>query len=323
VNPGGTSGEHVNPIRMWLERAGVLKDKWTVEAGRYEELVGTTPAGVSELTAMPLPHRAVMHALATITEPGPHLGSTVRELAELQTPGLAIDLKSFVKKVLDPLQAAGWITHSRTTGGSGAKSQLVAPTQQFRDVISDPLTDMVLNQVHLQDPASLRRPINDLLAIVDSRASSHKRGQALEGVCIQLLRLMGARFVDWRQRGVETGGAEVDLVAESIGAPYLFIQVQSKASAITGRDRIDREVGVASSLKSNVILFVTAKRVGPAARRAAAVYMRETNLAILFLDGTDLRGGAPSVIAAMVREWQAVRSVRAGRGHQRAADLES
>jgi hypothetical protein len=77
---------------------------------------------------------------------------------------------------------------------------------------------------------------------------------------------MGARFVDWRQRGVETGGAEVDLVTESIGAPYLLIQVQSKASAITGRGRIDREVGVASSLKSNAILFVTAKRVGLARR---------------------------------------------------------
>lgn len=115
----------------------------------------------------------------------------------------------------------------------------------------------------------------------------------------------------------KTAGAEVDLVAEASNDPYLLIQLQSKASAINGREIIDREVGVAQSLKSNVILFVSAKNVGGAARRAAAAYMQETSLAVLFLDGTDISGGAAAVAAGIAREWGHVRLIKAKRGQER------
>jgi hypothetical protein len=181
----------------------------------------------------------------------------------------------------------------------------------------------VIEQVHVRNPASLRRPLPELLDVVENAANtSHKRGLALEAVSVQVVRLVGARLLGWRVRGTATGGAEVDVVADTVQPPYLLIQIQSKASAINGREVIDREVGVATALKSNVILFVTAKNVGAAARRAAAMHMRETALAILFLAGADLRGGLAGITAAMRREWAVVRKIRSERGQERTHELD-
>jgi hypothetical protein len=186
------------------------------------------------------------------------------------------------------------------------------------------LLDAVVQQTHLLDPVSLRRPIAELLVTVrDSTLSNHERGLALEGVCIQIVRLLGARFIDWRRRGDETAGAEVDVVAELVDGRYQLLQVQSKASRIGGREVVDREVGVAATLKSNVILFVSAQEVSDAARRAAATHMQESGLAILILDGTDLDALATGAEAARMieREWQRVTAVRSARSRQRAETL--
>jgi hypothetical protein len=317
IAAGGSSGENINPMRLWLERAGVLKNTWTVDSAVLRELTGASAEEISELVALPEEQQAILRALATVTETPPYLGSKLRELAELQTPVAVFDTKTFAEKVLGRLEAEDWISVIKATAGRGAKSQLVEPTQRFKDVVSEPLMNTVVEQVHLQDPASLRRPLNDLLDDVDSTESNHQRGLALEGVCIQIVRLLGARFLGWRLRGDQTGGAEVDVVADTLGAPYLLIQLQSKASAIKGREIVDREIGVAATLKSNVIVFVTARNVGPAARKAAATHMQESAIAIMFLEGTDLRDGMSGITSAIRREWQIVRAVRSKRGQQR------
>ena len=181
--------------------------------------------------------------------------------------------------------------------------------------------ETILEQTHLQDPAPLRRPLAELLDVVDTETNNHRRGVALEGVCIQVLRLLGYRFIGWRVRGDQTAGAEVDIVGETIYSPYQLVQMQSKASDITGREMVDREVGVAVRLKSNIILFVTAKAVVPAARRSAAAHMQESNIAILFIEGDDIRGGVAGITAAVEREWNRVRAVRSKRGQERTRAL--
>jgi hypothetical protein len=266
--------------------------------------------------------QAFLRALATVTDVPPHDASDLRALAGVQTPDVGYDTKTFAAQVTGRLETGGWIEVVPATAGRGAKPPGIWPTEKFMETINEPLLTAVLEQTHLRDPASLRKPLEDLLDIVDDTSrSAHDRGLALEGVCVQVLRMIGAHFVGWRVRGENTGGAEVDLVAESIRPPYLLIQMQSKASPIGGREVIDREVGVAAMLKSNVLLFVTAKAIRPAARKAAAAYMRETNLAILFLDGKAIRGGSAAVAKAMRREWDRVRSIRSQRGQGRTQSL--
>lgn len=324
IDAGGKSGENVNPMRLWLERAGVFSGTWNIDSTVLKSLVGASTKEISELVALPPQQQAFLRAMATLSDPPPYDGAAVRRLAESQSPEVDFDTKAFANAVLGRLETGGWITVTKTTDGRGGKSQAVTPTQRFREVVAEPLLEAVVEQVHLQDPASLRRPLPDLLAVVDDSArTNQERGMALEGVCIQVVRLAGMRFLGWRVRGDDTMGAEVDVVADTAGAPYLIVQVQSKASAITGREIIDREVGVSAALKSNVILFVTAKTVGPAARKAAAMHMQESALSILFLEGADLRRatGGTNIGAALAREWERVRDIRSRRGQERTASI--
>ncbi|NEN05851.1 hypothetical protein G3T36_08190 [Diaminobutyricibacter tongyongensis] len=320
VYPGGKSGENINPMRLWLAKAGVFTQDWTISESTLKGLIGATAGELAVLTALPLTQQALLRAMATVTDVPPLSGAMLRALAELQTPGLDIDAKRFAPSTLRSLEDGGWIDVTKSTSGRGAKSHQVVPTQKFRSMIAEPLMNVVIEQVHLQDPTALRRPIRDLLAVVNDKArSNHERGLALEGVCIQVARVAGARFLSWRLRSEDTEGAEVDVVAESVHAPYQIMQIQSKASAISGREVVDREVGVSAALKSNVILFVSSKSVGPAARSAANAHMRESSLSILFLAGSDLVDARLG--AALSREWEQVRRVRSYRGRERAKAL--
>lgn len=326
IESGGDSGENINPLRLWLESAGVFmasEGRWTIDSDVVAKLTGASTSELSDIVDLDRQQQAFLRALATYTDETSPVASTVRSLAEVQSPGIRFDTKTFAERVVNRLADDGWLEVEKATQGRGAKSSRVTPTDKFRRIISEPLMKAVLDQTHLLDPASLRRPLGDLLAVVNDvqNETNHARGLALEGVCIQVLRMIGARFLGWRLRGDQTAGAEVDLVAEASNNPYVLIQLQSKASAINGREIIDREVGLAQSLKSNVILLVTAKNVGDAARRAAASHMQESNLALLFLNGTDLKGGAPTVAAGIAREWNRVRLVKAKRGQERAVAL--
>jgi hypothetical protein len=325
VDPGGSSGENINPMRLWLEQAGVLNG-WEIDNVTLKRIVGASADEISDLAALPVEQRALLLALASMSGSPPFVAASVRALAETQVPGLSYDIKTFAKSVLTPLESAGWISVRKTTAGRGAKSHSLTPTSKFTSTIREPLAIALATQVHLYDPASLRRPLADLLTIVTGDASSpHERGLALEGVCVQLIWLMGARFVSWRRRGDETSGAEVDVIAELAERQYWLVQVQSKASAISGRDVVDREVGVAQTLKSNVLLLVSARRVGEAARRAADRHMQETGLAILFIDGSDLRAArsGAEIAGALGREWARVERVRSPRGRERATSVRS
>lgn len=321
IDPGSSSGEAINPLRMWLDRAGVLRG-WEIDDASLSRVSGSDITTITELASLSLRHRAFLLALASMTGAPPFEAAAVRRLAETQTPAARFDTKTFAKDVVEKLAADGWLTTAKATTGRGAKSHRVTPTKRFRDVVSAPLAAALVEQTHLQDPRSLRKPVRQLLADVrNTTLGNHRRGLALEGVCIQLLRLMGARFVDWRRRGDETQGAEVDVVGELVNGRYLLVQMQSKASSISGRDVVDREVGVASALKSNVILLVSAQTVSPAARRAAAAHMQESGIAILFLEGGDLERvetGA-EVVRLLEREWRRVEAVRSPRSRDRAA----
>lgn len=323
IDPGGSSGELVNPMRLWLEQAGVLNG-WEIDNAALKRIVGASADEISDLAALPLEQRALLLALASMSGRPPFVAASVRTLAETQIPGLVFDIKTFAKSVLSPLESAGWISVKKTTAGRGAKSHSITPTGKFVSTVREPLATALATQVHLHDPASLRRPLTELLAIVtDDASSSHEKGLALEGVCIQLIWLMGARFVSWRRRGDETSGAEVDVVAELAHRQYWLVQVQSKASAISGRDVVDREVGVAQTLKSNVLLMVSARKISEAARRAADRHMQETGLAILFVDGSDLRAArsGAEIAATLEREWARVERVRSPRGLERATSV--
>jgi site-specific DNA-methyltransferase (cytosine-N4-specific) len=95
-------------------------------------------------------------------------------------------------------------------------------------------------------------------------------------------------YLATRLRATATGGAEVDLVFQSARLIYSRWQVQCKNTARVSLDDVAKEVGLTAFIKSNVIVIVTTGTVGGEARRYANKIMRDSNLAVVMLDGPDL-----------------------------------
>lgn len=188
----------------------------------------------------------------------------------------------------------------------------MSPTKKFLDEVKAPLADALVEQVTVAEPAMLRKPLAELLETVRTEEATYTRGVALEGVAIAVLRLMGARFRTWRKNPSETGQAEVDLTADFVNGRYQVLQVQCKVSPIKTREVVDREVGVMLTVLANTILFISARDVGAAARRAADEYMRINAVSIIFLDGSDLdalaEGG--SIARPLGREFRHVEAIK-------------
>jgi hypothetical protein len=318
VDPGGERGEKLSAVRQWLQAGGVLSSGWTIDPAGLERALGPSIDDLDVLLAMPLEHRAFLRALGTMTGTAPPYNSqAVAATADLQSGTRLRALRDLPTRVLLRLEHAGWISSVKATSGRGAKAFLLAPTQKFKDEISGPLADAMVEQAALGDPASLRRPLVDLLAEVrDLSLPDQSRGQSLEGVAIHLVRLLGARFRGWRRRAPETSYAEVDVIGDLVDGRHQILQLQSKVSSISTRDIIDREMGVAGRLRSNIIIFVSAGKVGGGPRRAADEHMADTNLSLLFLDGRDLddlAAGATSISEILRREFAHVAEVKAQR----------
>jgi hypothetical protein len=102
------------------------------------------------------------------------------------------------------------------------------------------------------------------------------------------MRLVDMDYMAAGLRASATGGAEVDLVFQSARLVYSRWQVQCKNTARVSLDDVAEEVGLTAFIKSNVIVIVTTGTIGGEARRYANKIMRDSNLAVIMLDGADL-----------------------------------
>lgn len=297
VDPGGQRGEKLSALRQWLETGGVLSSGWEIDEAGVKKALGPSVEELDALLALPVEHRAFLGAMTSMSGTPPFDSQAIAEVADAQSATRLKTLRDLPTRILAPLASAGWLTAAKSTSGRGAKAHLVTPSPKFIKDISTPLADALVEQAQLGDPAALRRPLADLLDEVrDAKLSNQVRGHSLEGVSIHLIRALGARFRDWRRRALDTSYAEVDVLADLVNGRYQLIQLQAKVSDISTREIIDREVGIAGRLRSHILIFVSAGKVGPGPRRAADEHMADTNLSILFFDGKDLDALASSAV---------------------------
>jgi hypothetical protein len=313
VDAGGRGGEKLNPMRLWLEEAGVFRREWEVDWRRAERILGIGEEALDVLSGLTPEQRCYLESLAGLPDPQASYSSdAVRRLAE-QRSSFRYDVKQLPKKVLFPLEKTGFIETSKTTAGRGAKPYVVRGTDKLVANVVTPLLKSLEQTAAPLDPRVLRRALRELLVEArDTSLGPDQRGKALEGVALQVLLTLGLRFAEWRKRAHETGGAEVDLVAIQGNGRFVVWQLQCKVASITSREPVDREVGVAQTIRSNVIAFVSAGGIGLAARKASESYMRSTGINVIFLDGSDLDaiagGSTPSGLVD--REFTEVSKIR-------------
>lgn len=297
-------GKHPSIMRLWLAKAGVfVRSRWQVDPFRVEDILGLGVDEFEVLANLPPVQRAFLRALANT---GTTESQPANEIARLATAtyGEKFPEKSLPKLVLHDLEAAGYIATEKTTGGRGAKPFLVAPTEKLIANVVDPLIEQLGRQTDPKLRRLLKRPLSEILVDLD-HTDRFVAGLALEALAFKIMRLLDMTYVATRLRANQTGGAEVGLVFESARLVFSRWQIQCKNTKRVSLDDVAKEVGLTHFLKSNAIVIVTTGDVGSEARRYANRIMTDSNLAVVILDGRDLKliGESPArIVRAFERE---------------------
>lgn len=282
-----SGGKHPSMIRLWLEKAGVIVgSRWQVDEARLKQVLGINSDEFGELADLTIEQRAFLRALVNT---GVTTSQPANEITRLATAtyGVKFPEKSLPRVVLNVLIQAGFITSEKGTEGRGAKPFLVTPTEKLITTIIDPLLDQLAKQTDPKLRVLLRKPLGEILDELKSQ-DKHVAGLALEAFGFKLMRLVDMDYVATRFRNSWTGGAEVDLIFESVRLIYSRWQVQCKNTDRVSLDDVAKEVGLTHLLKSGAIIMVSTGVIGGEARRYANKIMADSNLAIVMMDGADL-----------------------------------
>lgn len=276
---GGTNGEKLNPIKLWLERAGIFLEgkTWSYDYRKLEEVLGVGIEKIEALKTLTKEQVAFLQTYVKSFEAKndvPH--NTIAKLSE-EIHEVKYDWKQIPKQILFPLEELGFIETFKTTEGRGAKPYLIKKGANLDENLITQIERTLLDK-GVEIFEYFKRPLSEFLEVVnDANKGIQERGYALEGVAFHICRLLNLHVTGWRKRSADTGYSEVDLLAKSpSNMSYIKYQIQCKVNDIAV-EHVDREVGVSLKLKSNVILFITAGNVSATAVRSALEYMKITN----------------------------------------------
>jgi site-specific DNA-methyltransferase (cytosine-N4-specific) len=279
------SGTHHASMKQWLQKARVLSKDLNVDNKRLIELIGYGLEDVDSLSGYSPEKRAFLRALAALAPAGWISSSEVARHAEAMSH-VRYDPKNLRLQVVFPLAEEGYIEHRKSTGGRGAKPYEVRPTPKFSAEHLFPLLDS-LSKASSVSQKALLKPLSD---VVTDLSSSHRnvKGEALELLVMHLCRLLGLWLIAWRHRWTETGGAEVDVLAE--GTNYVFTrwEVQCKNTKTVSIEDLLREVALAEFYHANVVMVITTGKFSKSARYFAERKMERSSLNVVLVDGRDV-----------------------------------
>jgi len=281
--PSGTM--QMSDMRSWLAKAGVFESKDEISEDRLKELIGYNSQQISKLTHLSPELQAFLKALGRISERPPLVSSKVARIAE-KLYNVRFPEKS-LPKTLAPLEELGFVKLTKTTEGRGAKPFLIAPTDQFRGDYLEPILKAVSRKTGLSN-SQLDRPFREILLEMES-PEKHRKGVALELVAANLARILGLDVVGWRLKASQTGGAEVDMVADSAGLVFNRWQIQCKNTKSSTVEDVAKEIGVANLLKSNAVLMVTTGTFSKPAVDFASKINETSHLNVILITGSELR----------------------------------
>lgn len=279
------SAVHVSTMKLWLQQAGVVDDRLVVDDRRVRELIGYGLEEVDRLDEFGPEMRAFIRALAAISPSGAIPSSKVREHATSMSH-VEFDLKNLREQVLYPLRDLGYLEVTKSTAGRGAKAHLIRPTEKFRAEFIGPVLDSLAKsggfpRVRLDVP--IEQVVDDL-----GSPDRHKKGLALEMLVMHLCRLLGLRVTHWRRRAADTGGAEVDVLADGMNYVFTRWQIQCKNTRTVSHDDVARELGIVGHTRANVVMVVTTGRFAKPAADLAESEMSRSPATLVLLDGRDL-----------------------------------
>jgi len=208
--------------------------------------------------------------------------SKLRQAAE-KAYSVSLNEKTF-PKVLNPLVGHGFLSFK----AAGGKSAPVTPLPRLLKDITVPLIEQYGTGLPSKLRILLRRPLSDIVIALDS-TSGYEKGLALEALGFKIMRSIGLDYRETRFRPRVGGRFEVHLLFDSQRLAYSRWQIQCKNTSAVDLDDVAKEVGLVYRLLSNVIVILTRGRIGNEARRYAVDVMQKTGLAIVLIDGDDVK----------------------------------
>lgn len=272
-------------MKLWLEKADIL-DGWHINEAKLSELTGIESKDIGPLRELPPEQYYFLLALCNASADKSLVATDVRNLATA-TFNFEFDEKSFASRVIKPLQDKELIIAEKTTGGRGAKPYMVGLADRTKKEVIEPLLEQFKDQVGSPLVEAYCKSFAVLREEIDSD-DKYKKGLALEALAIKIMRIIGLDFVKTRYRDIQIGGAEVDVIFDSVRLGYNRWQVQCKNTATVTIDMVAKEVGLSHMLKSNVIVMMTTGHLTSDARMYARRIMEDMNLCILMLQKEDI-----------------------------------
>ena len=320
-----TATTHHTMMAKWLREGGVLRD-YEIQEDVVKVMTGTTPGTVDEWKSLDGPARAFATELRRLAPgAGQQISAQSVTDAARRAHGDIFPDDHLRKKVLTPLAEAGWIELPPREKGRGSRSGTVAATEKLLglDLASiGALTDSGI-------PAELRklRTVNidsiyrDLALKGDDGAERHRKGIALELLALRIAEDLDLQPVHFRIRGTETGGKELDLVAEGIHLHFTRWLFQCKNTGTATVADLAQEIGNAALLHAHVVVLICNGKPAPSLIEYAAAVTATGHIQAYVIDDSILeqyRRLGPSALVEhfrrQAREASDLKRVQLGRG---------
>lgn len=278
-------------LQNWLVVAGVLgprAENFEPKDSALKKLLGISVSERAALHSLPLPQQVFLSVLRRMVET-----EASHELpVSLVFSECARDYKDHFdesqisSKVLQPLEANGWIELANRSGkSSGGKSGTARASSKL---LSIPISE-VLPNFDAVIPADLRAkrdtPREEILRLLSS-TSKNERGLGLELLALRMLIDLGLEPRTFRLRAKETAYAELDLTAEGAHLTFSRWNIQCKCirSKVSLGD-IAKEVGLAIYSRAHVVAVVTTSDFSREALNYCREITQSTHLQFLLISG--------------------------------------
>jgi hypothetical protein len=296
---------HHTKLLQWLRKTDVLPaigySVWPAEVEAISGMSLEAADAWSSLTGEQKAFLRVLRRIALIEGEKAIPARTVVDAVTVEYGPIFKKPDQLAATVFRPLSdpAVGWITHSAGAGGGrGGKSGEVAATKKLIDTEVDLLPEGDGWGIPPDLKAKLQTPLETIYTDLDS-TDTHTKGIALELLAIRMAIDLTLTPTRLRERGVTTGGAEVDLVAEGAHLHFSRWLLQCKNTKKVHVSALAKEVGMAVLLRAHVVVVVTTGTFTPAVETYAKELAATSPLQVVLVDGSALKaykkGGATAL----------------------------
>ncbi|MGB3204415.1 MAG: DNA methyltransferase, partial [Crinalium sp.] len=245
---------YVSTMRQWLQEAKVFEKTYEINWDRVYDILELDKDYIDEIYTLTSEQKyfllAMLHMSIMELTKWNDIANYAVSIYKVRFPS-----KSFVKDIIQPLVEMGLIETEKTTGGRGAKPNLVKLTEKAQRELLSKLLESIAQMTEISQ-TELNRSFEDIVSELD-HPDKHIKGKALELLAIWMIRLTSLRFTKWRKRDYETGQGEVDVLAASDRFVYHRWQIQCKNTKRVDVEVLAKEVGMTFVTGADVVMIVT------------------------------------------------------------------